>query len=37
MPCGVSFPKPPAVCLRPAFRTGIGGNHGLAMDGYVRR
>jgi hypothetical protein len=35
-PCGLSFPTP-LVCLRPAFRTGTGGNHGWAMDGYVRR
>ena len=32
----VSFPTP-LVCLRPAFRTGTGDNHGWAMGGYVRR
>jgi hypothetical protein len=32
----IRFPMP-RVCLRPAFRTGTGGNPALAMDGHVRR
>ena len=33
-PCGLSF-LTLLLCLRPAFSTGTGGNHGWAMDGYA--